>query len=157
MAARHLRHDVGRCRRNHDKVGLARQPDVADVVLVLAVEQVREHLAAGERADRKRRHEFPRALGHDGPHVDPALAEPPDQVERLVGGDAAGNDQQDFRLGRARAYASHGLIRSMPQSSKSPMFRVAIAIPLARAIAAIRASKASIGLPDMRRVANTSA
>ena len=40
------------------RVGLAREPDVADIVLVLAVEQVGVDLSAGERADRQRRDEF---------------------------------------------------------------------------------------------------
>ena len=58
MAARHLRHQVGGRRRDDDQVRLAREPDVADVVLVVAVEQVGEDLAAGQRADRERRDEF---------------------------------------------------------------------------------------------------
>ena len=88
-AVRHLAHEIGGRRRDHDQVGLARQPDMTDIVLVLAVEQLGEHLAAGQRADRERRDEFLRRRGHDCAHARAALAEPPDQVERLVRGDAA--------------------------------------------------------------------
>ena len=58
MTVRHLRHEVGGRRRDDDQVGLARQPDVTDIELVGRIEQVGEHLLAGEGADRQRRDEF---------------------------------------------------------------------------------------------------
>jgi len=36
MDARHLCHEVGGRRRDHDEIGLAREPDVADVELLSA-------------------------------------------------------------------------------------------------------------------------
>ena len=42
MAARHLGHQVGGRRRDHDEIGLARQPDMADVELARRIEQVGE-------------------------------------------------------------------------------------------------------------------
>ena len=60
-AGRHPRHQVGGRRRHDDHIGFARQADVADVVLVVAIEQIGEDRAAGERADRQRRDEFLRA------------------------------------------------------------------------------------------------
>ena len=99
-AVRHPGKEIGGRRRDHDQVGLAREPDVTDIVLVLAVEELGEHLPAGDRADRERRHEFLRRPGHHRAHRRAALAQPPDQVERLVGGDAAGDDEEDaFRAG----------------------------------------------------------
>ena len=62
MAARHLGHQVGGRRRHHDEVGVAREPDMADVEFAARVEQIGEHLLAGERADRQRRDEFMRRL-----------------------------------------------------------------------------------------------
>jgi hypothetical protein len=44
-----------------------------------------------------------------------------------------------------------------PQPSKPPTSRVAMSAPTARAVAAISASKASIGLPARWRVATISA
>ena len=43
VAASHLGQQVGGGRRDHDQVGLARQPDVADLALVVEIEQLREH------------------------------------------------------------------------------------------------------------------
>ena len=57
-AVRHLGHQVGGGRRDDDEVGLARQPDMADVELGSRVEQVGEGMLAGERADRQRRDEL---------------------------------------------------------------------------------------------------
>ena len=98
MAARHLRHQVGGGRRDHDQVGLARQPDVADLALVVEIEQVDEDAIAGQRRDRQRRHELRRRPGHHAPHLVAALAQAADQIEALVGGDATADDQQDALL-----------------------------------------------------------
>ena len=58
MAAGHLGQQIGRGRRDDDQVGLARQPDVADLALVVEIEQVGEDAVAGQRADRQRRDEL---------------------------------------------------------------------------------------------------
>ena len=53
------------------------------------------------------RDEILRGLGHDHPHRDAALAQPADQVERLVGRDPARDDEQDLvrrRLGARRLF-----------------------------------------------------
>ena len=54
---------------------------------------------ARERAGRQRRDEFLRRLGHHDAHRGAALLQAPDQVERLVGGDAAADDEQDALAG----------------------------------------------------------
>ena len=95
MAVRHLGHQVGGGRRDDDQVGVAREPDMADIELALRVEQVGEDVLAGERADRQRRDEFCAASVMTHAHRDAALAQPADQVERFVGGDAAADDEQD--------------------------------------------------------------
>src|SRR5690606_35868298 len=48
-----------------------------------------------ERPDGERRHEFRGAAGHDATDEDTPLAQPANEVERLVGGDPSGNDKQD--------------------------------------------------------------
>src|SRR5580700_7623527 len=53
--------------------------------------------------------------------------------------------------------ASHGLMSVRPQPSNPPTSRVAMSAPTAKAMAAISASKASIGLPARRRVVTISA
>src|SRR5262249_12571546 len=75
--------------------GLARQPDVADVELASRVEQVREHAFARERARRQRRDEFLRCLGENAAHGEAAFFQPADEIERLVGGDAAADDEEN--------------------------------------------------------------
>ena len=74
MAAGHPGEEVGGRRRDHDEIGLARQPDVADIVFVVAREEVGEDPSAGERADRERRHEFLRRPGHHRADGEAALA-----------------------------------------------------------------------------------
>ena len=48
----------------------------------------------GLRRQRERRHEFRPAAGQRAADGRAPLAQPPDQVERLVGGDAAGDDEE---------------------------------------------------------------
>ncbi len=99
---RHFGDQICGGRRHHDQVGLARQPDVADVELLVRIEQIGEDALAGQRAGRQRRDELLRRLRHRDAHAQAALAQPPDQVERLVGRDAAADDEQDaLALGRA--------------------------------------------------------
>ena len=92
---RGLRHQIGGRRRDHDQVGLPRQPDVADVEFLGTVEQVGEDVPASERPGGKRRDELLRRLGHDHAHRRAALSQPPDQVEALIGRDAAADDEED--------------------------------------------------------------
>ena len=46
VAVRHLRHQVGGRGRDHDEVGVAREPDVADIEFARRIEQVRERTLA---------------------------------------------------------------------------------------------------------------
>src|SRR5215831_7558912 len=48
-----------------------------------------------ERGHRERRHEMLRSGGHYAAHRRAALTQPADQIEALIGGDPAGNDQQN--------------------------------------------------------------
>ena len=95
MTAGHLGQQVGSGRRHHDQVGLARQANVADLALVVEVEQLGEHALVAERTDRQRRDELLRRLGHHRAHADPGLAQAADQLQALVGGNAATDDQHD--------------------------------------------------------------
>ena len=95
VAAGHLGQEVGGGGRHHDQVGLAREADVADLALVVEVEQVGEDALVAQRRHRQRRHELLRRPGHDRAHADAPLAQPPDQLQALVGGNAAADDQHD--------------------------------------------------------------
>ncbi len=94
-AGRHLRQDIGGGRRDHHQVGLTAELDMPDLALGLQVEQVVIHLILGQHAQRQRRHELFGALGKHRPHSDTALAQGTDKLQRLVGGDPAGNDKED--------------------------------------------------------------
>ena len=95
MTASHLGEQIGCCGRHHDQIGLAREADMADLALVVEVEQLGEHAVACQRADGERRNEFLRGLGHHGTHGDTALAQAADQIQALVGGNATADDEDD--------------------------------------------------------------
>src|SRR5690606_24073333 len=88
-------------RGDHDEVRLSAQPDMADIVLVLTVEQLGEDAITRDGADRQRCDELLSSRRHDRPHPRPALPQAPDEVETLVGGNTATEDQ-------AYAAAVHG-------------------------------------------------
>ena len=65
--------------------------------------------SVGQRADRQRRHELRRGARHHGAHRGAVLAQAADQVEALVGGDAAADEKQDtllFHVGRSTVLAA---------------------------------------------------
>ena len=62
------------------------------------IEQVRVAVLAGQRAGGQRRDEVLRGAGQHAADMDVPLLQPPDQVQRLVGGDAAADDQGDAGL-----------------------------------------------------------
>ena len=71
------------------------KPDMPDVELAVGVEQIGEDPLAVKRAGRQRRDELLRRRGEDAAHRGAALLEPADEVERLVGRDAAADDQEN--------------------------------------------------------------
>ena len=95
MATRHFRHQVGGRRRDDDEVGIAREPNMADVEFALRIEQVGIGAFAGQRAGGKRRDEVLRGGGEDATHLRAAILQAADQIERFIGGDAAADDEQD--------------------------------------------------------------
>ena len=95
MAVRHLGYQVGGSRSHHDQVAVARQPDMAGIELALRVEQIGMAGLVRQRADGEWRHELLCGVGQHTAYVNVPLAEPPDQIQRLVGGDAAADDQGD--------------------------------------------------------------
>ena len=86
---------------------------MADVELALRIEQIGKRTLAGERAGGERRDELLRGLGQNAAHRGATLLEPPDQVERLVGGNAAADHQKN-------AFAVEHRRHSIPPPSQSP-------------------------------------
>ncbi len=68
---------------------------MAHLGLVGEREELVVDLLLGEARDRQRGDELGPGAGQDGAKGKPALAPAPDQLERLVGGDAAADDQQN--------------------------------------------------------------
>jgi hypothetical protein len=91
----HLCDQVGGRRRDDHEIGLARQPDVAHLGLVGQREELGEDLVAGKRRGGQGRDELLGAVGHDAAHGGLPLPQRADQLQRAVGGDAAGDDEQD--------------------------------------------------------------
>ena len=108
---RHLGDQIGGRRGDHDQVRLARQADMADLGLVGQREQVGEHPLPGQAGHRERGDELGAGAGQDAAHAKLALAQSADQLQRLVGGDPAGNDQQN---------ATVLLHRTRPGSGRPP-------------------------------------
>ncbi len=97
MTLRHLRHQVGGRRRHHDQLAVAGETDVAGIELALGVEQIRVTALVRQGAGAQRRDELLRGAGQHTADVDVSLFQPADQVECLVGGDTAADDQGDAR------------------------------------------------------------
>ena len=97
MAARDFRDQVGGRRRDDDKIGIARQADMADIEFALRIEQVGIGRLAGERAGRERRYEMLRGGGENAAYLRAALLQTSDQVERFIGRDASADDEEDAR------------------------------------------------------------
>ena len=107
---RHVGDQVGGRRRDDDQVGLAREFDVAHAGSLGRGEQVGADRLAAERLGRQRRDELLRRCGHGDAHRRAALAQPANQVERLIGRDAAANDQQDARARESLCDHASGLL-----------------------------------------------
>ena len=148
----HAGEDIGGRRRDHDQVGLARKADVPDVVLVLPVEESVNTLlpviaptASGVTNCFRRR-------GQDRVHIGAALAQPPDQVERFVEGDPAGDDEEDALRAEHRVHAVqrvYDVDAHVLEIRRRSSWRAAI--PFARAVAAIIMSSFSYDSPVFRR------
>ena len=75
---------------------------MADVEFALRIEQVGIGAFAGKRGDGKRRDEVLRGRSEDTARLRAAVLQPADQIERLIGGNAAADDQKDtWDLGRS--------------------------------------------------------
>ena len=83
---------------------------MADIVLILAIEQIGEDMVGRQRADRELGDELLRRRRHHAAHRGTPLAQPPDQVQRLVGGDAATDDKQDAFSGKGHALLSTAML-----------------------------------------------
>ena len=92
----HLSQEVGGRRGDNHEVGFACEADVAYLVLLIEVEEVLERLLAGDGGDREWCDEMVRRPTHRDAHRRARLPQPADQLQHLVGGDAAADDDQDF-------------------------------------------------------------
>ncbi len=68
---------------------------MADLRLVLEIEQVCEGLLLGQHGEGERRDELGAAFGQNDAHGCAPLFQAADELQRLVGGDAAADDQKD--------------------------------------------------------------
>jgi hypothetical protein len=94
---------------------------MADLDLVLEVPERGMDLVLGQRGEAHRRDELRPAFGQHASDVAAALLDQAHELARLVGGDAAADDQQDARRNHSEVFYSHA---QSPSSAK-----VAIASP----------------------------
>ena len=92
---RHARQNIGRSRRDHEKIGVARQLDVAHLALVAEREHVGVDLVLAERLKRQRRHEPGARVGQHAAHMRALPAQLANEVVALESRDAARDNQQD--------------------------------------------------------------
>ena len=92
---RHLGHQIGGCGCHDDQIGNAAQLDMAHLGLGGQIEQIGMHLFARQRRDRQRRDEFLPCAGQHRRHRRATFAQAADQIQRLVGGNAAADDQKN--------------------------------------------------------------
>ena len=97
---RETREEVCSRRCDEDAIRPARELDVTHRSLGRGVPEVRPHGVARERLERHRRHELTGTGGHHDLHVDVAIAQTTHELGALVGGDAAGDAEQDAMRSR---------------------------------------------------------
>src|SRR5207248_9929341 len=81
-----------------DQIAFAGKADMAGVKLTLGVEQIRVDALMRQRTGGKRRDELLCGLGQHAADMNVPLLQPPDQFQRLEGGDATADDQGDVRF-----------------------------------------------------------
>jgi hypothetical protein len=87
---------VGRCRRDHDEVRIARQVDVRHVVAHARIPQVGPHRVPTQRLEGHRRHEVRTAFGQHHMNTRPFLDQQTGQFRCLVGSHAARHPEDDL-------------------------------------------------------------
>ena len=101
-AGRHPGHEIGRRRRHHDQIGVARHANMTDVELGARIEQIGIGAFAAERADGKRCDEMLRGGGENATQRGAAFLQAPNEIERFIGGDASADDEQNARSAQGR-------------------------------------------------------
>src|SRR5262245_3555158 len=94
---------------------------MADLGLVLEVEQLGEGLLPGEHGERKRRDERGAAFGQDRAHRGAPLLQAAHEIEALIGGNTAADDQENALTLHVLSLtpATHSSFRRKPESRGS--------------------------------------
>ena len=116
MTAGNFCHEVGGRWCDNNQIGFARKTNVPDVKFTREIEQVGEDALADKRARRQGSDELLGGLCQNATHGEAALLEPADQVERLVGGDAAADDKQHALRVSGNSVGTCG--RSLPRRGR---------------------------------------
>ena len=123
QAMRHLGEKIGGRRRHDDEIGLARETDVADLGLVLEIEEVGKNPLLGEHGERERGDERSAAVCEDRAHRGAPFLQAAHEIEALIGGDAAADDQEDAFSLHVRLLRCHARARrasSKPSLAATP-------------------------------------
>ncbi len=122
QACGQLAEEVGRGRREDDRVCRLGQLDVGDVLIGVEGQDVGHHRAVGERGEGERSDEGGRGRGHGHVHDGPRVHELADEDGRLVGRDAAA-DPDHHPAADERPVAALGHARA---SDRAPISRCGI-------------------------------
>jgi hypothetical protein len=112
-AAGHARHEVCRGGADDDEIGLARELDVAHLDLVLEVPQRGVDGVLAQGCQCHGGNEVRAAIGQDTSDVRAFLAQQADEFARLVGRDAATDDEEDACSLHGRGLCNGGGLRAI--------------------------------------------
>ena len=119
-AVRELRQRVRGRGRTTSELGPVRELDVRDLALLGGGEELRAHRRAGQRLQRERRDEARRRGRRDAAHLVARAPQRAHQLRDLVGGDAAGDRDQDAPLLQAVAPGPGPARRERADAPRSP-------------------------------------
>ena len=98
--ARELGHQIGGRRGHDDEIGAAGELDMPHFRLGGEVEELALHAGPGDGRDRQRGHELAPGPRQDRHDPGPGLAEQTHELDALVGGNTAANDEEDLATGK---------------------------------------------------------
>jgi hypothetical protein len=103
QARRHFRQNIGAGRHHRHQIGGARQLDMAHFAFIGEREQLRIDLLAGQRLQRERGDELRAGFCQHGCDTAAGFGQQPDQFQRLIRRDAAGDDEEEFFSGETQS------------------------------------------------------
>ena len=106
---RHLGHQISRRRRNYDQISRAGEFDMAHFGFIRQIKEILIDLFLGQSRDRQRSHELAGRARHHRRDPGPCFTQLADQIQRFIGCDASGNNQENAFIVEHLATPSFGV------------------------------------------------